>query len=88
MPLTQQSAQEAGQLAAQLGTLNTIVADLQAAIAGNASIMQMECTLAVSGSVLQAAYPFSAADSATIFNALLTIAQNDATAITNQLAGM
>ncbi len=87
MALTVQQAQAAGQIAATIGTLNQVVSDLQAAIAASASITSMQADLAGGGDMV-ASLNLSPSDTATIFNAILGVAQSNLTALEAQLAAM
>jgi hypothetical protein len=88
LALTVQTDQQAGQIAAAITTLNQVVADLQGAIAEGVQIMSMQTTLVGSGTVMQTQITFSAQDTASVFNAILTVAQNNLSALNAQLASM
>ncbi len=87
MALTVQQAQQAGQIAAAVGTINQIVADLEAAVAAGAAIYAMRASV-VGGGDLFANIVLSPQDTATIFNAILTVAQSNLAALDAQLAAM
>ncbi len=87
MALTVQQAQQAGQIAATIGTVTQIIADLQAALAADAAIYAMRAGV-VGGGDLAANLNLSPADTATIFNAILGVAQSNLAAHEAQLAAM
>lgn len=87
MALTVQQAQQAGQIAAQIGTIGQIVTDLQAAMSANASIYSMRASI-VGGGDLFANINLSAGDTAIIFSAILGVAQTNLKALDAQLAAL
>lgn len=90
MALTQETAQQAGVIAAQLTVLQTALAQAQAAVAAQMTIENYQALGAMSGQQIQftCTYQFDAADSATILNALIGIFEANIAALTAQLAAM
>lgn len=87
MTLTVEQAQQAGQIATTITTLNQVVTDLQAAIEANVSLYAMRASIVGAGD-LYTNINFSAADTALILNAVLTVAQTNLTALNAQLGEM
>ncbi len=90
MALTQAQAQQAGQIADQITILNAAVASIQNALANSMTLISQNATAYSGGTQfpLSCNYPLSVADSATVLNALLTVYNNNLTALNNQLAAM
>lgn len=82
-------AQTAISLVEQYNAVQAAIAAAQGAIAANYAITDMACRVdpGDGGNLIpmDAQIPFNAADSATIFNDLITIWNNQLTAITGQL---
>lgn len=86
MPLTIEQGQAAGVLAAQGAALRAAIAAIQEAAAAGATIEQVLATTSIGQ--LTDSIALSAADTATIFNGLLSIYQNMLASVTSQLAAM
>lgn len=87
MALTPTTAAQAGQMAAAITELNQLISDFQAAITAGAQITGAQITL-LTGQVMTEVGQFNAADSATILNAIIAVAQANVTSLTTQLAAM
>ncbi len=88
MPLTVETATQAGQIAAQIAALQQIVTDLTTAVGANAAIFNLSAQVVGSGQTLNANMPFSATDSATLLNELITICNNNIATLTAQLGDL
>lgn len=84
MALTVEQAQQAGQIAAAIVSLEQIISDLQTAIANGVSLYAMRASIVGAGDLF-ANMVMSQADTATIFNAVLTVCQNNLTQLNAQL---
>lgn len=90
MALTQATAAQAGQMSAELAQLNAGLAAAQAAVADSMQITGINALASANGTIapLSVSYTFSAADSATLLNQIITVIQSNITTLTTALAQM
>jgi surface antigen len=91
MPLTIETATQAGQLATAITALTALTSTVQAAIDGGVVVTQIDVRLKHpdgSGDTLHGELEFTAAESASIFNDVISIYQARLTDLNSQLAAL
>lgn len=91
MPLTVETATQAGQLAAAITLLNSLMTAVQAAIDNSVIVTQIDVRLKHqdgSGDTLHGELDFTVAESASIFNDVISIYQSRLTDLNSQLAAL
>jgi hypothetical protein len=91
MPLTLDTATQAGQLAAAITLLTSLMNSVQAAVTNGAIITQIDARLANpdgSHDILHGEMDFTVAESASIFNDVISIYQARLTDLNNQLTAL